>query len=110
MLGAIHALTPGHGKTVVGAYLVSSRGTSWHAVALGTVVTLTHTGSVFLLGIITLVASRYILPTSIIPILEILSGLLIVGLGLYLFRQRFQQWNKTKNSHLAPKEARRNIL
>ena len=105
MLGALHALTPGHGKTVVGAYLVGSRGTSLHAVALGTVVTLTHTGSVFLLGVITLVASRYILPTSIIPVLEILSGLLIISLGLYLFRQRFQQWNKTRKQQPSSKRS-----
>jgi nickel/cobalt transporter (NicO) family protein len=95
-LGALHALTPGHGKTVVAAYLVGSRGTSLHAVALGTVVTLTHTGSVFLLGIITLAASQYILPTTIIPFLEILSGLLIVGLGFYLLWQRFLFWQKSR--------------
>jgi ABC-type nickel/cobalt efflux system permease component RcnA/Tol biopolymer transport system component len=95
-LGALHALTPGHGKTVVAAYLVGSRGTTKHAIALGSIVTLTHTGSVFLLGMFTLAASQYILPTSIIPMLEILSGLLIVGLGLYLFWQRFLFWRKTK--------------
>ena len=94
-LGALHALTPGHGKTVVAAYLVGSRGTTLHAVALGTIVTLTHTGSVFLLGIITLAASQYILPTTIIPMLEILSGLLIVGLGFYLLWQRFVYWRKS---------------
>ena len=94
-LGALHALTPGHGKTVVAAYLVGSRGTTLHAVVLGTIVTLTHTGSVFLLGIITLAASQYILPTTIIPLLEILSGLLIVGLGLYLLWQRFLFWRKS---------------
>lgn len=95
-LGALHALTPGHGKTVVAAYLVGSRGTSLHAIALGTVVTLTHTGSVFLLGMITLAASQYILPTTIIPFLEILSGLLIVGLGSYLLWQRFLFWQKSR--------------
>jgi nickel/cobalt transporter (NicO) family protein len=94
-LGALHALTPGHGKTVVAAYLVGSRGTSWHAIVLGTVVTLTHTGSVFLLGIITLAASQYILPTTIIPFLEILSGVLILGLGVYLLWQRFVFWRKS---------------
>lgn len=94
-LGALHALTPGHGKTVVAAYLVGSRGTTWHAIALGSVVTLTHTGSVFLLGIITLAASQYILPTTIIPFLEILSGLLILGLGFYLLWQRFLFWRKS---------------
>ena len=94
-LGALHALTPGHGKTVVAAYLVGSRGTAWHAIVLGSVVTLTHTGSVFLLGIITLAASQYILPTSIIPWLEILSGLMIVSLGFYLLWQRFLYWRKS---------------
>ena len=93
-LGALHALTPGHGKTVVAAYLVGSRGTTRHAVVLGTVVTLTHTGSVFLLGLITLAASKYILPTSIFPVLEIISGLLIVGLGLYLLWQRLGSWRR----------------
>lgn len=94
-LGALHALTPGHGKTVVAAYLVGSRGTTLHAITLGSIVTLTHTGSVFLLGIITLAASQYILPTTIIPLLEILSGILIVGLGFYLLWQRFLDWRKT---------------
>lgn len=111
-LGALHALTPGHGKTVVAAYLVGSRGTSWHAIVLGTVVTLTHTGSVFLLGIITLAASQYILPTTIIPFLEILSGVLILGLGVYLLWQRFLFWRysrkqkepQPKRISLTPKE------
>jgi nickel/cobalt exporter len=95
VLGALHALTPGHGKTVVAAYLVGTRGTTRHAVVLGTVVTLTHTGSVLVLGLVTLLASRYILPTTLIPVLEIVSGLLIVGLGLYLFWGRFQTWLKS---------------
>ena len=95
-LGALHALTPGHGKTVVAAYLVGSRGTSWHAVVLGTVVTLTHTGSVFLLGILTLAASQYILPSTVIPFLEVLSGALILGLGLYLLWQRFVFWRNSR--------------
>jgi nickel/cobalt transporter (NicO) family protein len=97
-LGSLHALTPGHGKTVVAAYLVGSRGTKWHAIALGSVVTLTHTGSVLLLGIVTLLASQYILPTTLIPIMEILSGLLIVGLGLYLLWQRYQYWRRTRSA------------
>ncbi|HAX70317.1 MAG TPA: hypothetical protein DCY14_11950, partial [Anaerolineae bacterium] len=95
-LGALHALTPGHGKTVVAAYLVGSRGTSWHAVVLGTIVTLTHTGSVFLLGVVTLAASQYILPTTIFPFLEILSGALILGLGAYLLWQRFLYWQRSR--------------
>jgi ABC-type nickel/cobalt efflux system permease component RcnA/Tol biopolymer transport system component len=94
VLGALHALTPGHGKTVVAAYLVGSRGTSWHAVVLGSVVTFTHTGSVLLLGVVTLAVSQYFLPTIFVPLLEVLSGLMIVGLGVYLLRQRIQGWRK----------------
>ncbi|MBP6178852.1 MAG: PD40 domain-containing protein [Anaerolineales bacterium] len=103
-LGALHALTPGHGKTVVAAYLVGSRGTAWHAVVLGSVVTLTHTGSVFLLGIITLAASQYILPTTIIPWLEVLSGLMIVGLGLYLLWQRFIAWRNASAQEISTRK------
>ena len=108
-LGALHALTPGHGKTVVAAYLVGSRGTSWHAIVLGTIVTLTHTGSVFLLGIITLAASKYILPTTIIPFLEILSGVLILGLGLYLLWQRFVFWRNSKTGRAFSLTSSRNL-
>jgi ABC-type nickel/cobalt efflux system permease component RcnA/Tol biopolymer transport system component len=109
VLGALHALTPGHGKTVVAAYLVGSRGTIWHAIVLGSVVTLTHTGSVFLLGVITLAASQYILPTTIIPWLEVLSGLLILGLGFYLLWQRFVFWRKSGKPEAVEEKGRRKI-
>ena len=101
MLGALHALTPGHGKTVVAAYLVGARGTTRHAVVLGSVVTLTHTGSVLLLGVITLAASQYILPTRLLPGLEVLSGSLIVGLGLYLLTQRLRDWRRSRSHQQA---------
>jgi ABC-type nickel/cobalt efflux system permease component RcnA/Tol biopolymer transport system component len=92
VLGALHALTPGHGKAIVAAYLVGSGGTMWHAVALGAVVTLTHTGSVLVLGLVSLLASRYVLPTALFPILEMASGLLIVGLGVRLLYQYGRAW------------------
>ena len=61
-LGALHALEPGHGKTVVAAYLVGTRGTTRHALALGLIVTATHTLGVYLLGAVTLYASLYVVP------------------------------------------------
>jgi ABC-type nickel/cobalt efflux system permease component RcnA len=85
LLGAVHALEPGHGKTIVAAYLIGSRGTVGNAVYLGAVVTFTHTFSVLLLGLITLFASQYILPEELFPWLSAGSGLLIWGLGLWLF-------------------------
>ena len=87
-LGAMHAMSPGHGKTVVGAYLVGSKGTMRHAMFLGLTVTVTHTIGVFALGLITLFASQFILPESIMPILSFVSGLLVLLIGINLFRSR----------------------
>ncbi len=89
-LGGLHALTPGHGKTLVAAYLIGSRGTAGHAVALGGIVTFTHTASVILIGLLALLASRFIVPNILVPALEILSGLLVVGMGVRLLWTRWQ--------------------
>ena len=84
-LGALHALEPGHGKTIVAAYLVGSRGTARHAVILGIVVTAAHTAGVYLLGALTLYASRYIVPEQLYPWLGLISGLSVAGLGIFIF-------------------------
>ncbi|MEX2299512.1 MAG: sulfite exporter TauE/SafE family protein [Bryobacterales bacterium] len=81
LAGAAHALTPGHGKALVAAYLAGSKGTVWDAVYLGTVVTITHTASVFVLGLATLYASQHIQMEKIYAWLSIFSGLLIVVIG-----------------------------
>lgn len=94
--GASHALSPGHGKTVVAAYLVGSRGTIWHAVFLGIVVTLTHVSSVLLLGVITLVFYQYVVPDRLNPILESFSGLLIVIIGITIFFRRYGAYQRKK--------------
>ncbi len=87
-LGALHALEPGHGKTIVAAYLVGSRGTAAHACLLGLIVTASHTAGVYLLGAITLYASRYVVPDRLYPWLGVISGLTIAGVGFYLFLLR----------------------
>ncbi len=88
--GAAHALSPGHGKAIVGAYLVGTRGTVGHAVFLGLTTTLTHTAGVFALGFVTLFLSNYILPETLYPWLGVLSGLMIVTLGLSLSWSRLR--------------------
>jgi ABC-type nickel/cobalt efflux system permease component RcnA len=87
-LGGLHALEPGHGKTIVAAYLVGSKGTARHAVLLGIIVTASHTAGVFALGAITLYASRYIVPEQLYPWLGALSGITIAGLGCYMLLRR----------------------
>ncbi|HEX6623163.1 MAG TPA: sulfite exporter TauE/SafE family protein, partial [Pyrinomonadaceae bacterium] len=89
-LGGLHALSPGHGKAVVGAYLVGSRGTARHAAFLGLTVTITHTSSVFALGLVTLFASQYVLPEQILPVLSLVSGAIVLALGLGLFVRRLR--------------------
>ena len=91
-LGAAHALTPGHGKTIVGAYLVGSRGTPKHALFLGLTTTVTHTAGVFAFGLLVLFASRYILPEKLYPWLGVLSGVLVVIIGFSLFRGHLSSW------------------
>ena len=89
-LGSMHAMSPGHGKTIVAAYLVGSRGTLKHAGLLGLVVTFTHTFTVFLLGIGVLFFQQYIVPEKVIPVLGAVSGLSIVVVGLSLLYRRTQ--------------------
>ena len=87
-LGGFHGLAPGHGKTVVAAYLVGSRGTAHHAMLLGAVVTLTHVAGVFMLGFVVLFLSRYIIPEQLYPWLGFASGMTIVLVGAQQFVYR----------------------
>lgn len=88
LLGAMHALSPGHGKTVVGAYLVGSRGTTRDALLLGLVVTATHTIGVYALGLVALTASHWFVPERLFPWLSALSGAIVVAIGASLTRTR----------------------
>lgn len=90
VLGALHAVSPGHGKTIMAAYLVGARGTVAQALVLGLTVTVTHTMGVLALGIITLFASRYILPESLYPWLSLASGVLAIGMGMALAYSRWR--------------------
>lgn len=101
-LGALHALTPGHGKTIVAAYLVGRSGTVWDAIFLGLVVTFTHTSSVLLLGLAMLLGSQYLLPQRVQPYLTASSGLLITGMGLWLWRRARQGLFPSEGWHPHP--------
>jgi ABC-type nickel/cobalt efflux system permease component RcnA len=97
--GAAHALSPGHGKTIVTAYLVGQRGTPAHAALLGLIVTITHTLGVFALGVVTLALSQLIVPDQLYPWLNLVSGLLVVGIGAAVLRARLRRRGHAYGHH-----------
>jgi ABC-type nickel/cobalt efflux system permease component RcnA len=97
--GAAHALTPGHGKAIVAGYLVGSRGKPRHALALGLIVTVTHTIGVFALGLVTLALSAFIVPERLYPWLTLASGLLVVAVGASVLRGRIRHRRAHAHHH-----------
>lgn len=96
--GALHSMSPGHGKTLVGAYLIGERATPLHAVFLAMTTTITHTLGVFALGFVTLFAARYILPEQLYPWLSLVSGSMVVVIGLNLLWQRWKRWQRSSKA------------
>ncbi|MDX6409774.1 MAG: nickel/cobalt transporter (NicO) family protein [Gaiellaceae bacterium] len=97
--GMAHALSPGHGKTIVTAYLVGQRGTARHAALLGLIVTATHTVGVFALGAVTLLLSRFIVPDQLYPWLNFVSGVLVVVIGASVLRARWRHSREHAGGH-----------
>ena len=97
--GAAHALSPGHGKTIVTAYLVGQRGTPRHAALLGLIVTITHTIGVFALGLVTLALSQFVVPDRLYPWLNLASGLLVVSIGASVFWARWRHRRAHAHGH-----------
>lgn len=98
-LGAAHAISPGHGKTIMAAYLVGTRGTLIHAVFLGLTVTVSHTLGVLGLGLVVLYASQIIAPEGLYPWLGIISGATIIGIGAWLLMGRLGGNRQGAHSH-----------
>jgi len=86
--GVLHSVSPGHGKTMVAAYLVGEKGTPRHALILGLIVTLTHTSAAFIVALLL----KFVLPPTAAPtvqqVLGIGGGALVVFIGLWLLVQR----------------------
>jgi nickel/cobalt transporter (NicO) family protein len=97
--GAVHALSPGHGKTMVAAYLVGTRGTAKHALGLGATVTITHTIGVFALGLVALLLAQFILPEQLYPWLSLASAVLVLGIGASVLRSRLRARKRGHGHH-----------
>ncbi|MDC7127406.1 MAG: sulfite exporter TauE/SafE family protein, partial [Spirochaetales bacterium] len=101
VIGFLHAFTPGHGKSLVGAYLVANKGTVFQAVGLGIIVTITHTLSIYILGGLTSLAAYFFLPAKIIPFMTIITGGLIILIGLWSAARRFLGF-EADHAHILP--------
>jgi nickel/cobalt exporter len=97
--GALHALSPGHGKSMVAAYLVGTRGSVRDAVTLGATVTVAHTAGVVALGLVALLLSAWILPEDLYPWLNLVAGLLVVGVGIRVLRMRLRSREPAHHHH-----------
>ena len=91
-LGALHSLAPGHGKTVIGAYLVGTKGTKVQALVLAIAVALSHTLGVLILGIITYAAGAAFAPERVYPWLQGLSAVIVFGIGVWLVWTAWKEW------------------
>lgn len=106
-VGAVHALGPGHGKSLIGAYLLGSAGTLRQAIAVGTAVSMMHTASVLGLGLLVLSAERIFAPERVYPWLGLASGLVALGLGAVLLVSRLRALSeRRRHGHEHPHPAR----
>lgn len=99
LLGAFHALTPGHGKALLASYLVGANSTPRQAVVLGAVITVTHTASVIALGTAVLFAGQFVVPEVLVPTLEIGAGAVVLVLGARLLLRRWRHRDNPGHDH-----------
>jgi nickel/cobalt exporter len=85
-LGAVHAATPGHGKTIAAAYIVGARGRPVDAIVLGIFVTLSHTSGIVLVAVLASIGSTWLIPQRVEAYLALTTGVLVILIGLWLFR------------------------
>ena len=89
-LGAVHAATPGHGKTIAASYIVGVRGRPVDALVLGIFVTLSHTSGIVLVAVLATLGSAWLVPRRVEAYLALGTGALVVGIGLWMLRA---QWS-----------------
>src|SRR6516162_1163785 len=85
-LGAVHAATPGHGKTIAAAYIVGVRGRPVDALVLGIFVTLSHTIGIVLVAVLATVGATWGVPQRVEAYLAAGTGLLVLAIGLVMLR------------------------
>lgn len=98
VLGAMHALEPGHGKSVIAAYMAGNKGGIWHIVVLGASVALSHTGSILILSLlVNLIMKQFSDLDNVNHIFELISSLLIIGVGMFMI---IKNWRNLNHNHV----------
>src|SRR5438309_11489854 len=98
-LGAVHAATPGHGKTISAAYIVGARGRPVDALVLGIFVTLSHTSGIILVGVLATMGSAWLVPQRVEAYLGVATGLLVIGIGLWMLRTQLSLAPAGEDAH-----------
>jgi len=98
-LGAVHAATPGHGKTISAAYIVGARGRPVDALVLGIFVTLSHTSGIILVAVLATMGSAWLVPQRVEAYLGVGTGLLVVAIGLWMLRIQMSLASDGSDAH-----------
>jgi len=89
-LGAVHAATPGHGKSIAAAYIVGARGRPVDALVLGIFVTLSHTSGIVLVAVLATLGSTWLIPQRVEAYLALGTGILVIGIGCWMLRTQMR--------------------
>ena len=98
-LGAVHAATPGHGKTISAAYIVGARGRPVDALVLGIFVTLSHTSGIIIVAVLATLGSSWLIPQRVEAYLGVATGLLVVAIGLWMLRTQLSVASSGDHTH-----------
>jgi len=99
-LGAVHAATPGHGKTIAASYIVGVRGRPVDALVLGIFVTLSHTSGIVLVAVLATLGSTWLIPQRVEAYLAIGTGILVIGIGCWMLRTQMRLLSVPVEEHL----------
>jgi nickel/cobalt transporter (NicO) family protein len=98
-LGALHAATPGHGKTIAAAYIVGARGRPVDAFVLGVFVTLSHTFGIVGVAVLASLGAVRAVPARTEAYLALVTGLLVVGIGLWMVGSQWTALSARPHDH-----------
>jgi nickel/cobalt exporter len=89
-LGAVHAATPGHGKTIAASYIVGVRGRPVDALVLGIFVTLSHTSGIVFVAVLAVAGSGWLIPQRVEAYLALGTGVLVIAIGCWMLKAQMR--------------------